>query len=367
MAQVENIKVLHVITRADIGGISSLLYNYYTNMLHGNVVFHVVAIETSYTQRYQQIFEDLGMHVFLMPEKITRRLRYLKRLIRQERYDVVHAHVELVSAVYLATAMLAGTRVRVSHTHLAVDNTGLKNKILQMLLNRVATHRVGCSKRAIAKLFGSKYVPRATVVYNAIDPHEYVFDPLIRQTIRQELQIHEKYVVGFVGRLTALKNIPYLLEVFKALKHKKKDVVLLLVGEGEMQGILKTKIEEIGLSPDVKFLGARIDVNQLLMAMDVLLFPSFSEGFGLVMVEAQATALKCIASLDGVSKETSISNYSYYEAIEKPAEVWADLILDKCVDYERVNMEQEVAKHHFDVRIEANKLIDFYNRAVQGS
>ena len=93
MAKVGNIKVLHVITRADIGGISSLLYNYYNNMLHGNVLFHVVAIETSYTQRYQQIFEDLGMEVFFMPEKITKRLRYLKELIRQDRYDVVHAHV----------------------------------------------------------------------------------------------------------------------------------------------------------------------------------------------------------------------------------------------------------------------------------
>jgi len=367
MAKVENIKVLQVITRADIGGISSLLCNYYTNMLHGNVVFHVVAIETSYTQRYQQIFEDLGMRVFFMPEKITKRLLYLKRLIQKERYDVVHAHVELLSAVYLTTAMVAGTKVRVSHTHLAVDNTGLKNKILQMLLNRVATHRVGCSKMAIAKLFGSKYATRATVVYNAIDPRGYIFDPVIRQAIRQELQIHEKYVVGFVGRLTALKNIPYLFEVFRALKDKKDSVVLLLVGEGEMQGILKTKIEDIGLSTDVKFLGARIDVNHLLMAMDVLLFPSFSEGFGLVMIEAQAAALKCIASLDRVSKETSISNYSHYEAIEKPAEVWANLILDKCMDYKRVNMQREVAKHHFDVRIEANKLIDFYNRAVQGS
>lgn len=361
----ETIKVLHVITRADVGGITSLLYNYFTNMSQGNVVFHVVAIGTAYTQRYQKIFEDLGMRVFFMPEKITRRLAYLWTLIRKERYDVVHSHVELVSAIYLWVAMLAGNKVRVAHTHLAVDNKGWKNKILQLLLNKVATHRVGCSKMAITKLFGPKYTDRATVIANAINASEYVFDSAVRQALQQELQIEDKYVVGFVGRLTKLKNIPYLLEVFKTLKEKKEDVVLLLVGDGEMQGEIEAKVKELGIVPDVKFLHTRIDVNHLLMAMDVLLFPSFSEGFGLVMVEAQAAALKCIAALNRVSKETSISDYAHYEAIEKPATVWADLILDQCMDYERVNMEQEVAKHHFDVRIEADKLIDFYNKTVR--
>ncbi|NGM64065.1 glycosyltransferase [Sphingobacterium sp. SGR-19] len=363
----DKIKVLHIMTRADVGGISSLLHNYYTHMSHGNVMFHVVAIETSYTQRYQQIFEALGMKVFFMPEKITKRLPYLRRLIRTEKYDAVHSHVELVSAVYLGTAMLAGTKVRIAHTHLAIDNKGWKNKILQWLLNRVVTHRVGCSKLAISKLFGSKYVKHATVIANAINPAEYIFDPAVRNTVRQDLQIEKKYVVGFVGRLTALKNIPYLLDVFKALNDRKDNVILLLVGDGEMRSAIEAKVKALSIADDVKFLGTRTDVNHMLMAMDVLLFPSFSEGFGLVMVEAQAAALKCIASLDRVSKETCISDYSHYEAIEKPARVWADLIMDKCIEYARVNMEQEIGKHHFDVRIEANKLIDFYNKAVHGN
>ena len=366
MPELEKIKVLHVITRADVGGITSLLYNYYANMLHGNVVFHVVAIETAYKQGHQQIFEDLGMKVFFMPEKISRRLLYLWKLVRAERYDAVHAHVELVSAIYLCTAMLAGTHVRIAHTHMALDHTGFKNRMLQLLLNRVTTHRVGCSNMSIRKLFGVKYADRSTVISNAIEAGEYVFDSGIRQSIRQELQVGDKYVVGFVGRLTALKNIPYVLEVFSALKARKEEAVLLLVGDGEMKDAIEVQVRELGLVGDVRFLGTRLDVNYLLMAMDVLLFPSLREGFGLVMVEAQAAALKCIASQEGVSRETSISGYSHYESIAEPAERWADLIVEQCTDYARVNMENTVGRHHFDVRLEADRLIDFYNKAAQG-
>jgi hypothetical protein len=142
-------------------------------------------------------------------------------LIREGKYNAVHTHVELVSAIYLAIAMLSGTKVRIAHTHLAVDNTGFKNRALQIILNAVVTHRLGCSKSAISKLFGVKYHDRATVIPNAINPSRYIFDPVVRQITRQDLQIEEKYVVGFIGRFTALKNIPYVLDVFKALKEKK--------------------------------------------------------------------------------------------------------------------------------------------------
>lgn len=361
----DKVKVLHVLTRADVGGICSLLHNYYSSMAKGNVVFHVVAIETTYRQSYQKIFENLGILVFFMPEHRFRRLLFLNKLIREVKYHAVHTHVELVSAIYLVIAMASGIKVRIAHTHLAVDNKGFKNKALQMLLNVVVTHRLGCSKSAIAKLFGVKYVDHATVIPNAIDPSRYIFDPLVRELTRRALQIEGKYVVGFIGRFTALKNIPYVLDVFKALKEKKENAVLLLVGDGEERGRISLRVKELGIMEQVKFLGNRTDINHLLMAMDVLLFPSFSEGLGLVMIEAQSAALKCIASLDRVPKETSISSYIHYEAIEKPATIWSDLILEKCIHYERANMEHAVGRCHFDVRIEASNLIDFYNKAVK--
>src|SRR5690606_12045753 len=211
--------------------------------------------------------------------------------------------------------------------------------------------------------FGEKRAQTATVIANAIDANQYRLDARIRSITRQALGIENRYVVGFVGRFTALKNIPYVLKVFKVLLTKRENAVLLMVGDGEMRAQIAQEVENLKIAKAVQFLGTRADVSRLLMAMDVLLFPSFSEGFGLVMLEAQAAALKCIASLGRVSTETCISAYSHYEAIEKPPGVWADMILNNCLNYERIDMVKEVGKHHFDVRIEAQKLIDFYNRA----
>lgn len=358
------IKVLHVVTRADMGGISSLLYNYYSNMQDSNITFHIVAIGTDYIQGHQKIFEKLGMKVFFMPEKINRRLAYLGRLIKSEKYAVVHAHVELVSAIYLSIALWRGIKVRIAHTHLAVKNKGLKNKLLKLLLNLVVTHRIGCSKMAIARLFGKKYSGRSTVLSNAIDPSAYQFDYVVRKAIREELHLSDSYVVGFVGRLTALKNIPYLLDVFKALKDTVEEAVLLFVGDGEQRKEIEVRVAELGIGNAVRFCGMRSDVKKLLMGMDVLLLPSFSEGFGMVLIEAQAAALKCVTSLNRVPKETCISSYIHYEALDQPASVWADLIKKECISYERIDMARVVGIHHFDVRIEADKLIEFYNRVV---
>lgn len=361
------IKILHVMTKVDVGGISSLIYNYYNHMRKDIVVFHIVAIETTYEQGYQDIFERMGMRVFFMPETISHRLIYLWQLIRNEKYDVVHSHVELISAVYLSVALLAGTKTRIAHTHLSVDNEGVKSKLLQTLLSGVATHRVGCSRVAIQKLFGTKYLNRSTVISNAIDPSKYVFNPNVRTQTRQEMGIGDTYVVGFVGRLTALKNLSYLLDVFKALKDLEEKVTLLIVGDGELREEMVASVARLELTDHVKFLGNRSDVNYLMMVMDVLLLPSFSEGLGLVMIEAQAASLKCIGSSGRVPQETCISaDYALYEAIEKPATVWANRILGECVGYERKNMTAEIRRKHFDVRTEANKLVEFYNNAVYG-
>jgi len=360
------IKVLHIMSRADFGGISTLIYNYYRELQASSVIFHVLAMETSYRQQYEKIFTQMGMEVFFMPEQIVARLAYFSKLIHQQKYDIIHAHVELTSAIYLSVAMLGGVKARIAHTHLSIENKGLKDAFLKGLINFVATHRVGCSQTAIVARFGKRYLQKSTVIHNAVDPSIYAFDPKVRTNYRQALGIADRYVVGFVGRLTALKNLPYLLDVFKALHDTMEPAVLIVVGDGELREQMESQVTKLGLSQHVLFLGNRLDVSELLMAMDVLLLPSLSEGFGLVLVEAQATGLKCIASLDRVPKETSLlENYSYYESIDQPPAIWAALILSKCIQYERKNMEVEIGLKQYDVRQEAVKLIAFYEQVLQ--
>lgn len=90
--------------------------------------------------------------------------------------------------------------------------------------------------------------------------------------------------------------------MFAEIKKEKQNSILLLVGVGELEAEIKEKTEKLGLNDSVILLGTRNDIPDLLMAFDVMVFPSFYEGLPNSIIEAQATSLPCIIS-DTISKE----------------------------------------------------------------
>ncbi|HIH96099.1 MAG TPA: glycosyltransferase family 4 protein [Thermoplasmata archaeon] len=99
-------------------------------------------------------------------------------------------------------------------------------------------------------------------------------------------------VVLFVGRLSAEKNVPNLLEAFKQTKHQQ--AYLLIAGDGPQAGELKRMAEKLNISDRVRFAGWREDVERLYSISDLLALPSIYEGFGHVYLEAMACGLPCI-------------------------------------------------------------------------
>ena len=87
-----------------------------------------------------------------------------------------------------------------------------------------------------------------------------------------------------------------MIDVFKSVHDKNRNSKLLLVGTGNGQSNIREKVDDLGLSDSVFFLGNRGDVNRILQAMDVFLFPSLYEGLGIAALEAQAAGLPCIIS-----------------------------------------------------------------------
>ena len=93
--------------------------------------------------------------------------------------------------------------------------------------------------------------------------------------------------------------------------------------------------------------------------MDVFLFPSLWEGLGIVLIEAQANGLRCVAS-DVVPPEAKITDLVETVSLKKPASYWADKVLACAGGYERKDMQDEITKAGFDIRETAAWLSDFY-------
>jgi glycosyltransferase involved in cell wall biosynthesis len=147
------------------------------------------------------------------------------------------------------------------------------------------------------------------------------------QLVRREHAIPpDAFVVGHVGRFSQVKNHRFLVEIFAEILKKKENAFLLMVGKGELLKSIKDQLKELKLEDKALILSDRMDIPKLMHAMDVFVFPSFSEGFGIALIEAQFSGLHCVAS-DTIPKATRISNLIQYMNLDETAKSWADEIL----------------------------------------
>ena len=165
-------------------------------------------------------------------------------------------------------------------------------------------------------------------------------------------------VIGHVGRFNPPKNHRFLIEIFDKLKQKNTNVKLLLVGDGDGRGKIEDLVKEKNLQEDIKFLGMRDDVYNILQAMDVFVFPSLYEGLPVTLIEAQSAGLPCIIS-NQVPLECKMSDLIHVKSLQESESAWVDEIL-KLSDYKRTDTTPLVIQSGYDIRKNAEKLQKYY-------
>lgn len=355
------VKVLHVVTSIDVGGVSTLLLSFYEKINHEKVHFDIVAIDRGKKQLFEDAFTNQGANIYYMPKNYYKRLLFFSNLIRSGKYDIVHSHIELASAVYLFISFMFGVKNRIAHAHMAFHKyDSYHQKFLRLLLLKVSTMKMGCTYDALINLFGQKG-ESGIILHNAIDIQNFSYNKDVRIEYRKNFDLENKYVIGFVGRLTEQKNIFYLLDIFNSFCYKHPKTVLMIVGDGELKDKFFKDASSKGLIKNILYLGSRKDVNKLMMSMDVLLLPSKWEGLGIVLIEAQTAALKCIASKETIPyNDTNVSEYIHYCSIKSQPNIWCKLIEQECMSYKRKKIDEIIREHHYDIIKEAEWLTKFY-------
>ena len=175
-----------------------------------------------------------------------------------------------------------------------------------------------------------KHPDKAVIFKNAIDLEKYRFSNATRKRYRNELDLENKYVIGHVGRFNQIKNHSFLIDVYAKLQKRRKDAVLLLVGDGPLLSNMQKKANELGIADTVMFLGNGDDVENLLCAMDIFIFPSTNEGLGIVAIESQASGLPCLVS-DTLPYEAKVTDLLEYIPLKNGADYWASRIQENQV------------------------------------
>lgn len=338
------------------GGIENFVMNLYKNIDKSKVQFDFL-IHGERRNCNEEIIKKLGGKIYRVP--FAKKYKdYIKKTTKffienGKKYEAIHIHCSYAISYFDAKmAKKYGIKNIIVHSH--SSNTEItKRRIAQILLkdklSKIANYKIACSEEAAKWMFSNKVIKNKQyqVIKNSINVDKYKFNTNIREKIRKELNLEDKLVIGHVGRLSKVKNHDFLLEIFKEICNKREQVRLILVGDGECKEGLIKKTKKLQLLDKVIFLGNIDNVNEILQAIDLFVFPSIHEGFPLSVIEAQTTGLPCFIS-DVITKDVAVTDLVTFISLEKTQEEWSNIILGN-KQLKRENKSDIIKQQKYDI------------------
>ena len=314
------IRVLRVIARLNIGGpaihVASLAAGLETRGYHTTLVAGSLARGED---SMAFLAERLGVSVVSVPEiqrevSAVHDLRSALRvaaLIREERPHVLHTHTAKAGAIARAAAILAGSArppvvVHTFHGHVLKGyfnptRTAFFRRVEQTLA-RTADVFVAVSPEVRDELVELGVAPREkfAVIRLGIPLEQRLADPTAESDYRALYGIPKgAFVVGWVGRMTGVKDTGAVLEIVREARAHGVDAVLCMVGDGPDRTRLEQLAHELGIARACYFVGYQEDVAGYYRLFDAFVLPSVNEGTPVSAIEALASGTPVVANRVG--------------------------------------------------------------------
>jgi glycosyltransferase involved in cell wall biosynthesis len=216
----------------------------------------------------------------------------IRRLIRNEKYDIVHFHTKRAHA--LSPWLPHGAnRPRYVVTR-RMDYPQAANWYTRYLYNHSVDAVIAIS-RAIAEVLirAGVEADKIRVIHSGIDAARFA------EPGRENTPDRDASIIGTVAHLEARKGQRYLLEAARLLKTQGYAFKLALAGNGSLRQVLERMAQSLGLEQEVTFLGFISDVPKFLAGLDIFVLPSLYEGLGVAALEAMAAGKAVVASRVG--------------------------------------------------------------------
>jgi len=283
----------------------------------------------------------LGAEVIHSPYEIGDKRRFfrsLREVMKRGRYDILHCHHDIMSAVYLAASAGLPFRKRIVHLHntsLSLPTPskvkmGLAREPMKQVCLRMADQIVGISKEALESLIGNRAPEpgRHRVLHYAVDTARFAQASVDRAEFRRSLGFSPATrILLFVGRIVDYKNPQFVLDILEHLAPAIPEVAAVFAGTGNKETELRERAKQRSLENRVRLLGFRDDVPELMLNSDVLLWPSVEnpkEGLGLGIVEAQAAGLPIIMSRSAPDEAIVVPDLVNVLTLSAGAGNWAE-------------------------------------------
>ncbi|QAY78467.1 glycosyltransferase [Sphingosinicella sp. BN140058] len=328
-------RVLHVLGSLHWGGIETWLMHIVRHQ-HRFDVRHELLLTETRTGAYEGEARRLGIPIHKIPLRNGRVAWFGKfsRFLREDGpFLAVHAHDDPpFTALLLTTAKRAGVPIRIAHSHSARsrgEDYPLSRRLLRLaaipLAKAVATRLVGISEDALAEIAGAHWRSRdrASLLFYGFDFGRFRGAAERGTALRRRLALPPNArIVGNVARFSPVKNHDLLLRAFAICRGQCPDAHLVLVGAGPLQEALESLADTLGIRSSVLFAGTSDDVPAFMAMFDLFVLPSFSEGLGIVCIEAQAAGTRLLVSDTTPAEALVVPGASETLDPGAPAPIW---------------------------------------------
>lgn len=256
-------------------------------------------------------YSDLGMRKGSAdPRAIAR----FVRIVREFQPDIVHSHMTH------ANLLARSARLFVRFPALICTLHGLRmfgvtkrftlwRELGHRLTDRMADLTTTICEAAAESYRRSRAVPdsKLAVIVNGVDVNRFSPNSEIRRSTRAALDLNGRFAWLAVGRLEKPKAYDLMIRAFAAcVSALGRNQVLLICGSGSLQEEIESLIRAVGLTENVRLLGLRNDVPDLMRASDAFVLSSETEGLPMALLQAAASQLPLVATDVGGNREIVI-------------------------------------------------------------
>jgi glycosyltransferase involved in cell wall biosynthesis len=315
-----SLSIVHVIARLNVGGAAlHVLQLAREQAQRGHDVLVVAGTLAAGEESMEYVADELGVHVLklpllqreLSPRADAAAILALRELLRQRRPDVLHTHTAKAGATGRLAALAVGSArpraiVHTYHGHVLSGYFSRRWERVFRLIERLLSHTAGTlvavSNEVRDDLVRFRVAPaeRFVVVPYGFDlPAWSEADEAARRRLRAQVGADARFVVGWAGRLTAIKRPLDLVRTLGGLLERDVDALLVLVGDGEDRPAVEALAAELGLRDRCRFVGFQQRIRDWYAAFDAFLLTSANEGTPVAAIEALAAGRPVVATRAG--------------------------------------------------------------------
>jgi glycosyltransferase involved in cell wall biosynthesis len=297
------VKVAHIVPMLSPGGAERVAVHIVRGLNRERFEPVVVSFTDRLNCDLDHLLDDAGIEVRYLGKHAGFDYRVYSRLYRvlkECRPDIVHSHLHVLR--YALPSLLLLKKASLLHTvhNMAEREVEPRARWIQRYAYRCGVVPVAVAKRVAVSLESLYGIERCRVISNGIPTDGYANPRIPRREWRAREGFREDETLFVcVARFAPQKNHALLLNAFAQGPAANPNAHLVLVGEGVLQQELEAQTKALGLTRQVHFLGLRVDIPDVLAAMDIFVLSSDWEGNPLSILEAMAAGLPILSTAVG--------------------------------------------------------------------